>query len=99
TEMPAGRVTDDDDLTREPSRELHCAGHVVERAGPAAARITDPPVLDVERRDADLAQRETEVREMGEVVRRLPRATVEHDGELVSAAAALADTAKVAELK
>ena len=70
-EMPAGRVTGDDSPRRIDAVEVRgVVGRrqdVVEAAGPAAARVSDPPVLDVEGRIALRTEGDAEVACVGEL--------------------------------
>ena len=84
--MAAGGMSDEHKARRERRAYSTARSDVLERAGPAAAGVADAAVLDVERRDARVAKGDAQVRDVREVVRRLPRAAVHDDREPVAAA-------------
>ena len=82
-------MSDEHEARREPASVLAGAQHVLQRARPAAARVADAAVLDVECRDARVANGDAQVLYVREVLGRIPRAAVHDAGEPVARGAAM----------
>jgi hypothetical protein len=89
-EMPTRRVPDRDDASeiesmvwRERPQVLGGGGDIDECAGPAAARLTDPPVLDIPTGDAARGEVIAESIHQVESVAGAPVATVDKDDDRV----------------